>query len=159
MDNFIILDGKKYKLVLEEEQPEKKTGYERVSGGGKYYYQNTTGDTVSVMEKSDYFDNERYTAANYYSDEKLAIDNARADTLLRTLRRFAAEHGGIPERSVFNKYHIIKNANGIYVARYNGLSRAFGDVWFSSEEAAKLAVDTFSDELKWYFFDYDPQLR
>lgn len=159
MDNFIVLDGKKYKLVPEEEQPEKKTGYERVPEGGKYYYQRTTGDTVSDVEKSDGFDNGRYNAGNYYSDEQLAIDNARADTLLRNLRRFAVEHGDISARGALGKYHILKSGTEIYVPMSIVNSRAFGEVWFSSKEAAELAIQTFSDELKWYFFDYDPQLR
>lgn len=161
MDNFIVLGGKKYKyeLVLQEEQPEKKTGYERVSDGELYFSEQADGYVEFRTERDNGIDITRYEAANYYSNERLARDNARADTLLRNLRRFAAEHGGIPERGVFNKYHIIKNANGIYAARYNGIARAFGDVWFSSEETAKLAIDTFSEELRWYFFDYDPQLR
>ena len=158
MDNFIVLGGKKYKLIPEEEQPEKKTGNERVPEGRMYCRQWTDGICACVEQHRD-IDDDLYKAANYYNDTRLATDNARADTLLRNLRRFSAEHGGIPTHGVFNKYHIIKDVNGIYTARYNGIARAFGDVWFSSEEAANLAINTFAEELRWYFFDYDPQLR
>ena len=68
----------------------KKTGYERVEYRDEYYSVNVLGgvddtcDVGLITDKAAYFD------GNYYSDEKIAENNAKADRLLRKLRQWQA---------------------------------------------------------------------
>ncbi len=149
-------------LGLKEEK--KKTGYERSLA---HYYVNSFGSVVQSCA----IDNLDYDAANHYSDEDLALANARADRLMRQLRRFAAENGGIPsvedwdnhDKDKFfigldypyssNKLHAYVVCNAAYVSRH------FGNIYFNDKEACNKAVEKFHDELIWYFTEYEAMLR
>ena len=106
--------------------------------------------------------------ATAYSDYKLAEDNARADLLMRRLRRYAAQHGGIPRvkdwevndkrRSLI--YCIAYNyANGSLYAETHYYLRGFGDILFLSRDACESAIKEFKDELTWYFTEYEAMLH
>lgn len=145
--------------AMSEKASEKMTGYER-NNGGQYYYQTTDGHVDSDNDDSHPADDRRYQTGNYYSSEKVAKANARADSLMRNLRRFAAEHGGCGSpkaaNSPFIKSHdwTICCANGEIKAR-----RVFppvGAALFKNEDTAKSAIKAFRDELTWYFTEYDP---
>lgn len=132
------------------------TGYEKAD---EYFYIGVDGD----IYKNNFQDSSGlYNCANYYSDGNVARACSRADTLMRKLRRFAAEHGGCfgpsgpiawcitydyqDEAFKVEKYH--------YDSTYTP-----GMVLFESEQAAKDAIDEFADELDWYFNYYDPMAR
>lgn len=96
----ITIDGKTYNLIPCEEDTEdtkdiatkpKKTGYERAERGGKYFLEwHCREKTDSDVDEYGTYGNMAFKNALYYTDEKLANDNIRADRLLRRLRRFSA---------------------------------------------------------------------
>lgn len=101
MKTKLIIEDKEMEIEISEEeykklQPseEKKTGYERMPESDIYYYANPKGDVDTTVEDCYDVDNECYESANYYSSETVAENNARADKLMRQLRRFAVEHRG-----------------------------------------------------------------
>lgn len=170
MEITITINGKPVQATVDdavireamgEKKPEKKTGYERNEGGS--YYVVAIAGSVHTTNDEMREDDERYKAGNYYSDLIVAQNNARADNLMRNLRRFAAEHGGcVPNRKC--RYGHEGNGFIIYMSKISWqLSAAkhedgqtFGEVIFASYEAAQAAIDAFHDELLWYFTEYDP---
>ena len=138
------------------------TGYERVSINDDYYYETSGGDINRYSEGHCIVDNEIYEIANYYSSEIVANNNARADRLMRQLRRFAVEHRKHDinwKDSYQTKWSI--GFEYIYNTLYacNKLcSREFGATYFDSQEAAQAAIDAFHDELIWYFTKYKDSL-
>ena len=170
MEITITINGKPVQATVDdavireamgEKKPEKKTGYER-NYGGQYYYQTTDGYVDSdINDTSHPADDRRYQTGNYYSSEKVAKDNARADKLMRNLRRFAAEHGGCVAPAKAARPHqgdaasIYYRDGGLSAARSDGLPDA-GNIWFASIDAADDAIKAFRGELIWYFTEYDP---
>lgn len=165
----LIVEGKEFPIEIQDPElqklltSQKKTGYERVSAGQKYWIQNTRGDVCWGTE-SIFFtgNNEFYDSANYYSDETIAKNNVRADTLMRQLRRFAVEH----RKSEIDwndesqcKYYIYNETNTTNLdIDYCHITRYFGGIYFDTAEAANLAISTFHDELIWYFTEYKDSL-
>lgn len=164
----LIVEGKEFDIdILDPElqkllKPKKITGYERVEEGKLHYYD----DCVRVVEDTDhheYVDDDFYDVANYYSDKTVAENNARADKLMRQLRRFAVEHR--ENELDFNNYK--QRKYGIQYYNYDGNGLDIVDttecilpfsVYFDSYNTTKLAIDTFRDELIWYFTEYKDSL-
>ena len=139
-----------------------KTGYERVNIADDYYYEASSGGISRYSDSHSIFDNKAYETANYYSSEEVANNNARADQLMRQLRRFAVEHRehGIDWKDSYQTKWSI-GFEYIYNTLYacNKLcSREFGATYFDSQEAAQAAIDAFYDELIWYFTKYKDSL-
>ena len=165
----LIIEGKEIEVEISEEeykklQPseEKKTGYERVSESDIYFYANSRGYVETACE--DYYDvdNEYYESANYYSDKTVAENNARADKLMRQLRRFSVEHreNKIDWYDINNhKYYINYDFedNKISIGDKSFL-RYFGAIYFDSRKTAQAAINEFHDELIWYFTEYKDSL-
>lgn len=153
-----ILDPKLQELIA---PPKKKTGYERVENGGHYWID----DLHAMMpnrEDGNVEDKSLYDIANYYSAKIVAENNARADKLMRQLRRFAVEHRKDDLRRADSN-------TGKYIIKYDAYNHQFiegawiaippaGSVYFDSEATAQLAIETFHDELIWYFTEYKDSL-
>ena len=165
----LIIEGKEIEIEISEEeckklQPseEKKTGYERVPESDIYFYANSRGYVETACENYYDVDNEYYESANYYSDKTVAENNARADKLMRQLRRFSVEHREC--RINFNdtntkKYYVYYNyKNDELGVSFTFCARVFGVMYFDSEETANAAIDKFHDELMWYFTEYKDSL-
>ena len=165
----LIIEGKEIEIEISEEeykklQPpeEKKTGYERVPESDIYFYANTKGDVETACEDCYDVDDEYYESANYYSDKTVAENNARADKLMRQLRRFAVEHrecevnfNNINTEKYYMYYDYDDNELGVnFVFR----TRNFGAIYFDSKETVNAAIDEFHDELIWYFTEYKDSL-
>lgn len=154
---------------MKQSSTQKETGYERGINKDNVFWYDIGADGVSLE-----FDNidedgiiiadigERwYNAANYYSDRTIAENNARADKLMRQLRRFAVEHRekelgwSKPSENSFIGYNI--DHNNLEVLNV-GWARTFGSIYFDSNETARLAINTFRDELIWYFTEYKDSL-
>ena len=95
----LIIENKEIEIEISEEEykklhssEEKKTGYERVPESDIYFYAHSGGYVGTASEDYCNIDNEYYELANYYSDKTVAENNARADKLMRQLRRFSVEH-------------------------------------------------------------------
>ena len=138
-------------------ETKKDTGY----GYGHHnqlHYNVINDGSVQVITNEDhmhYLDK----ACNLYHDAKLAEDDARADLLMRKLRRFAAEHSQkkidwhepkAPKYII--QYH---NETGhLYVADWYN-TKVFSSIYFDAKETAQLTIDKFYDELIWYFTEYN----
>ena len=165
----LIIEGKEIEIEISEEEykklqlsEEKKTGYERVPESDIYFYANTKGDVETACEDCYDVDDEYYESANYYSDKTVAEDNARADSLMRQLRRFAVEHReyGVNFNNTNTEKHYIYYDYGNDELRttYMFYAKHFGVIHFDSEETANAAIDEFHDELIWYFTEYKDSL-
>jgi hypothetical protein len=164
----LLINGKELEVEVSwaelqklEEMQKKKTGYERAEDdNGTFYWVN--GIDSKVYGSTERCNNNYYDNANYYSDKTVAKNNARADKLMRQLRRFAVEHRETElnwNDHDQNKY-VIQYA---YYAKelcvdYWRSCRDFGCIFFGSQETAKLAIDAFHDELVWYFTEYKDSL-
>jgi hypothetical protein len=170
MNAKLIVEGKEFEIeILDPELQKllalkKKTGYERVELGGRYWYESRTGYVQEVVNMNTVTDENIYDNANYYSDETVAENNARADNLMRQLRRFAVEHRQEPldwlddNRAIYCISYDYKLDSFLEVWGDVYTDRDFGVVYFDSYETAKLAMDTFKDELIWYFTEYKDSL-
>ena len=165
----LIIEGKEIEIEISEEEykklqspEEKKTGYERVSESDIYFYANSRGYVETCTEDYYSVDNEYYESANYYSDKTVAENNARADKLMRQLRRFAVEHrecevnfNNINTEKYYMYYDYDDNELGVsFVFR----TRNFGAIYFDSKETANAAIAEFHNELIWYFTEYKDSL-
>lgn len=163
----LVIDGKEFPIEIQDPElqklvaSKKKTGYERVELNERFY--SVRADNSIFAPLDDYFleHNAYYDTANYYSSQTVAENNARADELMRQLRRFAVEHreNEIDWNDDSHKYCIYNEGNtnnlkidSCYRTRY------FGCVYFDTPEAARLAIETFKDELIWYFTEYKDSL-
>ena len=165
----LLIEGKEIEVEISEEEykklhlsEEKKTGYERVPKNGKYFYEFGKGDVESDIEDCYDIDDEYYASANYYSDKTVAENNARADKLMRQLRRFAVEHreDEVNLNDTNTKQHCIyyDYGNNILGTAFTFCVKTFGVIYFDSEETAQAAIDEFRDELIWYFTEYKDSL-
>ena len=165
----LIIGNKEIEIEISEEeykklQPseEKKTGYERVSESDIYFYANSRGYVETACE--DYYDvdNEYYESANYYSDKTVAKNNARADKLMRQLRRFSVEHRerGVNLNDANTRQYCIyyDYGNNTLGTAFTLCAKTFGVICFDSDETTLAAIDKFHDELIWYFTEYKDSL-
>jgi hypothetical protein len=165
----LLINGKELEVDISEEElkkletkPAKKTGYERVGDDQTFWHDNGTGAVGSNYVLSDSEIDRTYDAANYYSDFEVAMNNARADKLMRQLRRFAVEHREkeLNWLDAHQKKHAISfnpETNMLTIDHWTS-SMEFGTMYFDSEETAELAIETFRDELLWYFTEYEDSL-
>ena len=165
----LIIEGKEIEIEISEEEykklqseEEKETGYERVPESDVYFYTYPSGCVETTCETCYDIDDECYESANYYSDKTVAENNARADKLVRQLRRFAVEHRehGVNLNDInTEKYYICYDYEGNELGTtFTFVARVFGVIYFDSEETANAAIDKFRDELIWYFTEYKDSL-
>lgn len=167
----LIVEGREFPIEIQDPElqkllkPPKKTGYERVEYN-KFYYNVSCDDEIDDSKEEDLsLDDDLYNIANYYSDRTVAENNARADKLMRQLRRFAVENGGTPSIAdwqngeVKDKFTIYYNynVNRIEVGR-SEIQRYLGDIYFHSRLQAEKSIAEFEDELTWYFTEYKDSL-
>ena len=162
----LIIEDKEIEIEISEEEYKKlqpsETGYERVAKDSDYFYVNIGGNVGTGIDNYCYADDKYYKSANYYSSDVVAGNNARADKLMRQLRRFAVEH-----RKYKTNFNSI-NANRFYIIYqceineikpyHTSYAIYFGAIYFDSEEIAQAAIDEFHDELIWYFTEYKDSL-
>lgn len=165
----LIIENKEIEIEIPEEeykklQPSegKKTGYERVPEGDYFYYESCRGNAESSIDEHCYIDDEFYASAYYYSSKTVAENNARADKLMRQLRRFSVEHreNGVNLNDINTKKNYIcydYEDNELRISLMFS-TRVFGAIYFDSEETAQAAIDKFHDELIWYFTEYKDSL-
>jgi hypothetical protein len=168
MKATLIVEGKEFPIEIQDPElqkllkPPKKTGYEKVGEGHTYSYVDTYGE-IKTLDHQDFDDDKRYDDCNYYSDYFVAEGNAWADKLMRQLRRFAVEHR--KDQLYWAREYCNKKWSIVYDCKNKMLRsgtnwdvrEAFA-IYFDSEEAANLAIETFHDELIWYFTEYKDSL-
>ena len=162
----LIIEDKEIEIEISEEEYKKlqpsETGYERVPESDIYFYANTKGDVETACEDCYDVDDEYYESANYYSDKTVAENNARADKLMRQLRRFSVEHRecGVNFNDTNTKKYCIyyDYGNNTLGTAFTLCAKTFGTIRFDSEETAQAAIDKFRNELIWYFTEYRDSL-
>ena len=165
----LIIEDKEIEVEISEEeykklQPseEKKTGYERVAEYDNFYYESSDATVEDGLEEHTRLDDEYYDIANYYSDKTVAENNARADKLMRQLRRFAVEHRecGVNLNDMNTRQYCIYYDYGNNTLRtaFTLCAKTFGVICFDSDETALAAINEFHDELIWYFTEYKDSL-
>ena len=148
-------------LGLVEDKP--KTGYERVDEDESYFVDDTINDGHEVLGGGTLVNNLYYINGNYYNDKSIVENNARADRLLRQLRQWQASHDKAITltdwKTNTNKYKIKYNYvdNCPFVCIERNL-RDPNIVYFSSNKKAEDAIEQFTDELIWYFVEYQQRL-
>ena len=166
MKATLIIEGKEIEIEISEEEYKKlhpsENGYERVPENSEFYYEYSRGAVESSIDEYCNIDDEYYESANYYSSDIIAENNARADKLMRQLRRFAVQHRkpGINFNNANTaKFYIICDyENDELRANYISCAKVFGAIYFDSREVANAAIDKFHDELIWYFNEYKDSL-
>ena len=164
----LIVEGREFPIEIQDTElekllkPKKKTGYERMDDEECYYYADSDGSIYNTTENHDHGDENKHNIANYYSNKTVAENNARADKLMRQLRRFAVEHREKEMNwdSMDNlKWNISYDHYGkrLMTESIRVTPEAFS-IYFESKEKAQLAIDTFRDELTWYFTEYKDSL-
>lgn len=164
----LTINGKEFEVEISEEQVQaltetkKKTGYERVGKGTPFYALYLDGQVVTACEDNSEWNDEIYNNGNYCSEKSVAENNARADKLYRQLRRFAVENR--QKKLDWNnedeeKWCIFfEHSYEGLVVDYLDSNQHFGSIYFDSKETARRAIDTFKDELIWYFTEYKDSL-
>ena len=165
----LIIEGKEFEVEISEEEykkiqttENKKTGYERAPKDDEFYYVSSRGHVEFAPDDYRAIDADYYESANYYSSDVVAENNARADKLMRQLRRFAVEHrkcevnfNNINTEKYYVYYDYKNDELGVsFVFR----TRNFGAIYFDSKETTQAAIDEFHDELIWYFTEYKDSL-
>lgn len=166
----LIINGKELEVEISEQELEKfessmelkETGYERVNEEDEYY--RVTEDGIVNVDTDMYYqpDDDLYETANYYSSETVAENNARADKLMRQLRRFAVENRETEldwNNSQQYKYDIrYDHYDRKFLTSSNNSYQYQGIIYFDAEATAQRAIDTFHDDLVWYFNEYRDSL-
>lgn len=165
MENIIIeIGGKKYRQTFEEiveEVPEQEknhiSGYERVAFNyDDYYYIASYGATEIATDCKNKVDNAFYETANYYTNSRIAEDNAKADSLMRKLRRFSAENLGWKidwENYDTKKYYIYYDGDDV-LWNLSYIVREPFQVYFYDVKIVEAAIKEFKEELEWFFTKY-----
>lgn len=161
-------NGKPIELELTEEQVEvlkqaekKKTGWERVKESWLYFCHNAYNECAYASEFGGAATDKLFDCANYFSDETLAKNIIKAQTLQRKLWRRNAE---LCEKmnlrdSETQKYCITYDVdnNVLYVSSAWSLND-FGQVYFDTKEHAEQVIEEFKDELLWYFTKFQSRM-
>lgn len=156
----LIVDGKEFDIEILDPKlqelitPKKKHGYERLESHCDYWTEDEFGVCQYVGGEEDHIIDEIYKNANYYSSDIVADNNFRADKLMRQLRRFAVEHR-TKDNPTENFYIYYMKQVGLQITR--STDRYIGP-WFDTMHNAVQAIETFKDELIWYFTEYRDSL-
>lgn len=149
MENYLMLDGKKYELspdlidalrggTLEEDE----SPFSRESGD-IYFEMNGMGEVIECVDYGTIWDNSSFAVANYCRDRSLVEQRSLHETLDRLLWRYSAEHGLASgwDHSRFN-YRIYRRMdNGEFALDYNDTYKSQGAVYFRNRETAEAAIE------------------
>lgn len=148
-----VADDQFEKLFVEEK---KNTGYEKVEKGKQYLYVDSFENvSLDVAGWTLAWDNKRYENANYFSDEEVANNMARAQRLWNRIHRRAVELCEPVFQGEDDWYFTIcfdPKTSNIYADDW--VTRRLGSVYFDTEEHCKQVIYEFRDELMWYFTEF-----
>ena len=155
----INANGKTVQVEMTEEQLKElgvikersRTGYERVKKDETYYVIDTEYNSMSkITEFNDQEDEQCYNAGNYFNDKIIAENNARAD---KSISMSDWKNDNI------SKYYVDYDCfHELFFVTYAVRRRSLNNIYFTSDEKAKEAIEVFRDELLWYFTEYQQRL-
>lgn len=152
MDNYLMLDGKKYELTPElvnalrpaVAEPENESPFDRGNGTNVYYFIDSDGCVLVDEDSSSSIDAGRYATANFCSDESTMKQRAMHETLNRLLWRYSVEHGGDKPWNDFDDHWVVIADGGdvqkISLTYFNSCN-VFGATYFRDKETALSAID------------------
>lgn len=149
MDNYLMLDGKKYELSPElanalrscvEPEPEKKSPFLREKGQ-RYWRIGTKGAVYEDNDISTNTDNLHYAVANYCTDKALMEQRAMHETLNRLLWRYSEEHGGDGEWGCRYNYYICLSKTMVLEVHYLDNYLIQGAIYFKDRKTAEDAIE------------------
>lgn len=151
MENYLMLDGKKYELSPDlvnalrsvDPVPEKETPFARALNK-RYFTIDGNGEVSMTTDTYSPFDNDRFAVANYCTDRSLMEQRAMHETLDRLLWRYSEEHGGVPYgwTTFLPKYRIyMKKGSDEFAVDSNDAFKNQGAVYFETRETAISAIE------------------
>ena len=142
-----------------EEIKETKNPYTRVNNREKFYVVRERGGVGNFIDLNDHIDDKLFNSLNYFNNKNYAEYVGFKETLMRKLDRFAWEHNAKAVKWDCNqsKYYIIFNYYGNKKLEVCGcFSMQSNDIYFTSKEIAKMALEKFKDDLiKLYTWKFD----
>ena len=154
---IISLNGKDVETTIDlPDNIINHSGYGFKTDNDVYYFVDGAGDVYPLKPEKDKASIEAMSdAANLYTSETLAKDDARADKLMRQLRQFAINNKkpSLYWLDLAQKYSIVWKYGGLTTIKWDGSYR-FGEIYFDTREIATVALEKFNDELTWYFREY-----
>ena len=154
MENYLMLDGKKYELSPDlvnalrsvDPVPEKQNPFARVKLAPKniYFAIDETGDVYDATDYGTINDNNRFAIANYCTDRSLMEQRAMHETLSRLLWRYSEEHGGSDSDwdSFKTHFKIYRNMmTSQFEIDSNDTYKFMGTVYFSNKKTARAAIE------------------
>ena len=146
-DDYAVINGKRIELTDEQVKAlrveTRKNPFERVATGDEYYTITGYDNTVEFTEDGDAADQNLYDAGNYFNDESFAKQVALRQLLYRKLLKFAYDNGfeDVEWNGSNDHLCIYYNPDNFKYCVAGFGSHKFDCVWFSSEDAAKRAIE------------------
>lgn len=140
-------------------EPEKKTtGWERAEKGTGYICISVGAGLCPEIDSYVAPDNVAFRTANYFTNDKLAENINRMQTLQRQMLRWQAENDvpiDFDNAETGRKYGIFYDITkkSFSVNREYGCTVVFAS-YFSSKEKAQECIEVFKDELTWLFTEF-----
>lgn len=152
-------DGREIKVEISENDVEnltksdKKTGWERVEANCEYFLY-ADGQIETDVENYRSYDKRLYELGNYFSNEQIANDQARAISLWLRIKRWAAEHCEPVDwnNRRTSKYCIFYNyVTNKFDVGFSSWTPLVFCIYFDTKDHAEQCIEEFRDELTWYF--------
>lgn len=139
-------------------EPEKKqTGWERAKKGTDYTCISLGAGLCPEIDSYFAPDDVAFRTANYFTDDKLAENINRMQTIQRQLFRWQAEND-VPinlNRKTISKWFFYFNINSKQIEiDYTNYIKNYNVPYFSSKVKAKQCIEVFKDELTWLFTEF-----
>ena len=144
----LTIDGKEVQLTDEQlrmlgivPDEKRKNPFDRVNG--EYYLIDYTGKVDSCSDDRDAFDDRVYAESNYFNDKQFANQIALHQLLYRKLLKFSYDNKCVDVEWNGSNDHwcIYYNPDDFKYCVAGFGSHKFDCVWFSSEDAAKRAIE------------------
>ena len=139
-------------------EPEKKqTGWERAKKGTGYTCISLGAGLCPEIDSYFTPDDVAFRTANYFTNDKLAENINRMQTLQRQMLRWQAEND-VPinlNRKTISKWFFYFNINSKQIEiDYTNYIKNYNVPYFSSKAKAKQCIEVFKDELTWLFTEF-----
>ena len=141
-----------------EEVKETKNPYERVEQDELYYNVAEDGRVRPYKDINDGTDYNLFNSLNYFNNKEYAEYIAFKETLMRKIDRFAWGHNAkvIDWERNSKKYYITFDIDIKNLVVYWRVSHKSNDIYFTSKEIAKKALEEFKEDLiKLYTWKFD----
>lgn len=115
-----------------------KTPFDRVDIHDIYYHVTALGGVASIVEHTDYYDDERFVNCNYFDDKNFAEQVALHQLLYRKLLKFKLQRDNPITRD--RCYYIYKDKS-VCIKASNSNDKNCNCVYFNSHATANLAIE------------------